>query len=92
MTLMRLSFKSHIGELPGRDAARPQQARRRAPSATVATGWISATGVSQHIHQNVPRSGGAISAGLPRGAEWKRDRASPLSALATGVPPLGGLR
>ena len=78
-------FMAFDAPVPGHRVGRPREGPVHAASATVAMGWISAAGVSQHIHRNAPCKGRAISAGLPRETECRRDRASPFSALATEV-------
>ncbi|CAK0797626.1 unnamed protein product [Prorocentrum cordatum] len=71
-----MAFRAPV---PGRLVGKPDKARVHVASAAVAMGWISATGVSQHIHRNVLKVGRPRAAGLEPEAEWRRDRGSPLT-------------
>ncbi len=65
----------------GRCVGQPGQSKVYVASTTVAMGWISATGVCQHIHRNMLRPQFSLSAGLPHEGEWRRDRPAPLTAF-----------
>ena len=72
MTFVQPVDGSVVGKKPGTEVY--------VASATVVMGWISATGVCQHLHRNMLRTGCAGSAGLSAEGEWSLGRCSRFKA------------